>query len=187
MSEFHGVWILSLFILFFLFQSVNNLSSLSPISIIHQSYIMTIIYYLSIIYPVCLSLPIYCLSTLSINCLLSVSGHHYCHASPSTGTCSMDHALKWSLDRLTQLYNCFSSIHLSQSIVVSFQSKTDHGIQAHAIASPSHSVLGGKHLHLTTRPCAIRSWWFQSQSSLSFALFQHFSFLSDHLKTSAYC
>lgn len=152
---------------------INHISWLLPVN--HLSCPSFFTYLLSI-YTICLSTVLH-LSLVTITVMLV----------PSTGTCSMDHALKWSLDQLTQLYNCFSSVHLSQSIIASLQSKTDHGIQAHAIASPSHSVLGGKHLHLTTRPCAIWSWWLQSQSPLSFALFQHFSFLSDHLKTSAYC
>lgn len=108
------------------------------------------LFFLSIYFPVYL----HCRSTVFHLSLVTIT----VVLVPLTGTCSMDHALKWSLDKLTQLYNCFSSVHLSQSIVVTLQSKTDHGIQAHAIASPPHSVFGGKHLHLTTRLCAIRSW-----------------------------
>lgn len=97
---------------------INHLSGL--LSVNHLSCLSFATYLLSI-YPVCLSAVLH-LSLVTIPVMWV----------PSTGTCSRDHALKWSLDQLTQLDNCFS-VHLSQSIVVTLQSKTDRGIQAHAI------------------------------------------------------
>lgn len=101
---------------------INHLSG--QLSVNHLSCLSFVTCLLSI-YPVCLSAVLH-LSLVTIPVMLV----------PSTGTCSRDHALKWSLDQLTQLDNCFS-VHLSQSIVVTLQSKTDHGIQAHAIRLPT--------------------------------------------------
>lgn len=156
-----------LYLLSFNLSITYHLYHLSLLFISHLSWLLSVnhLSWLSFftcllsIYTVCLSTVLH-LSLVTITVMLV----------PSAGTCSRDHALKWSLDWLTQLYDCFS-VHLSQSIVVTLQSKTDHGIQAQAIASPPHSVFGGKCLHLTTRPCATRSWWLQPQSPLPFALF----------------
>lgn len=107
-------------------------SSISYYSFIYLS--ITINYHLSI-YIICLSLV----------CLMSISGQHYCYASPSNWHQLHGPSIKvalWLIVPTLQLPPL--SIFFSQSITVVLQSKRDL-----TTASPSHSVFREKHLTFT--------------------------------------